>query len=127
MGSGIRTLEGDDPLVVWRMKVHSYADARTTSALKDLLSGRTVIATDGILEVSAQPIATPDAFRVSVRRPEAPFVAEFVMSAWDSRAAPDPSSPLPTPDQWLTVLGDDRTQWELFNCTIHRLGSRENT
>ncbi|MGJ7440975.1 hypothetical protein [Aquipuribacter sp. MA13-6] len=126
MGRGIRTKDGDDPLVAWQGRLLWFGDDDLTAALRSLLGGRPVVSQDRVLEISVMPLATPGASRVSVLRPGAPYVADLVVSAWDGGASPDPRTALPAPDQWRHPDGAGQVRWELFNCVLHTLRSRED-
>ena len=129
MGKGIRTRSGADPVGQWQTRIENFGSVEVSDALRDLLSGSPLVSREGVLEVSSLTDLAPNRHRISIRVPDAPYVADLVVTALAADAIPDPDArpSIPSPDSWMTAspTGEDIT-WELFNCQVHTLQSREN-
>lgn len=129
MGKGILTVSGADPLSQWQSRIDTFDSAEVSDALRTILSGKPLVSRDGTLEVSSSPDGRPNRHRITIRVPDAPYVADIKVTALthDAIADPDPRTAIPSPDGWMTTAptSDDVT-WELFNCRLHTLQSREN-
>lgn len=129
MGKGIITTSGADPLEVWNNRIDNFGSPDLSAALRTLLGGGAVISKDAAVEISALPAAATGRHRITIRIPDAPYVADLVVTALPARDCPepDPRSSSPSPDQWMRLsAGGRRVTWELFNCRIHTLTSRPN-
>lgn len=126
MGKGIRTTSGADPLQQWQTRIDNFDSSELSAALRLLLSGGQLTSQDGILEVSSIEI-TANRHKISVRIPDAPYVADVDVTARVPNSDPDERSPIPSPDNWMSrPEADSDVTWELFNCLMHTLQSRYN-
>lgn len=129
MGKGIITNSGADPLRKWQARINNFGSTEVSDALRTLLSGRLLVSTDGSLEVSSCSDGRPDRHRLTIRVPHAPYVADLVVTALaqESISDRDHRPSIPSPDGWIkrAPAGGDVT-WELFNCLLQTLKSREN-
>jgi hypothetical protein len=129
VGKGIVTGNGADPLLEWKTRLNWFGSAALSADLRALLSGAEVLSLDGQLEISSLDFADGSgAMTLTIRRPEAPYVADLVVIPLPGGDGPknrDPRSPTPAPDQWRSQALDG-VEWELFNCKLVRLKSREN-
>ncbi len=129
MGTGIVTRSGADPLEVWNNRIDNFDSADLSAALRTLLGGGQLISKDGVLEISAAPAGAANRHTISVRIPDAPYVADLVVTALpaDECSDPDYRSSSPSPDSWMNASARGRrVSWELFNCRVHTLTSRTN-
>lgn len=129
MGKGILTGSGADPLSQWQSRINNFGSTEVSDALRAILSGRPLVSRDGSLEISSCPDGRPNRHRITIRVPNAPFVADVRITALTHQAIPDPDlrTSIPSPEGWMTpepTSGD--VTWELFNCLLHTLQSREN-
>lgn len=129
MGKGITTRSGADPLVQWALRIQNFGSAELSAALEAFLGGQPLVSTDGDLEISE--LAKGDnRFRVSLRIPDAPYVADIVVQAVEADGGvdveSDPRNAIPSPDGWITEGAHHVKTWELFNCVLITLQSREN-
>lgn len=125
MGRGVVTTAGGSPTAAWAVRIHSMGNAQLGDDLFTLLAGHPLLSRDGTRELSVIEIRG-GAFRITVRRPEAPFVADLVVVPDDEVGNRDQRSAHPAPDQWITGDAKRHLIWELFNCRCLSLTSRDN-
>lgn len=128
MGNGISMSSGADPLDAWRGRINNFGSVALSAALRTLLSGNELACADGVIEVSAIQAGLPNRHRLTVRIPQAPYVADLVLSAVPAVecANPDDRDSSPSPDRWIRPVAGNAMVWELFNCRLHTLTSRPN-
>lgn len=130
MGAGIVSSNGQPPAVEWRMRLGILAQRSPEIAAEvtGLLAGQPRVAADGALEISW--LRLPDELvRVTVRRASASRVADLYLRpfALGDPAAADARDPLPCPERWQTPAAGGAVAWELFNCEVVSIRSRDNT
>ena len=124
MGTGIEASDGSDPIATWKVRLNNLGDATLAAAVRDLLQGKSVTSTDGVLEIAYLADATPRCGTVFVRHPRAPVIVLLRVEAVDAdrlHGRADRRSSLPTPTEWC-----HDSHWELFNCLVHSLVPRVN-
>ncbi|QIK66839.1 hypothetical protein G7072_11240 [Nocardioides sp. HDW12B] len=125
MGKGIATRSGADPLIQWALRIKNFDSSELSAALRAFLVGRPLVSKDGELEVSAMQLGS-DICRVSIRIPGAPYVADVLVQARERMSDADERHAIPSPNGWITSKTEDAATWELFNCVLISLQSREN-
>jgi hypothetical protein len=130
MGLGIISENGAKPLKEWGLRIRNLGSPELADAVRSLLAGEAVKAVDGVREISVLA-GRGEEYRITIRLPEAPYVADLYLEARDRGdlmgVPPDPRSSIPSPDAWISSDGGATTTWELFNCVIQSLQTRDNT
>lgn len=129
MGKGIVTESGADPLDKWNARLNYLGNELLASEVRQLLRGERVESRDDELQVGWLPSADPNRGRLTMRRSFAPYVADIDLQAIPrdavkGRADARNSSPCPT--AWQDVESNSVAVWELFNCLVHGLRTRDN-
>ena len=128
MGKGIITSYGHDPLGEYAFRISTFNSQLLSDDVRQLLSGQVVNAADGVRELTTAP-APSSLHRLSVRRPNEPYVVDIFLRPVEPRdnvSKLDGRSSTPSPDQWGPIPNAHIAQWELFNCVIHSVKSRDN-
>lgn len=129
MGKGIFTDSGADPLDKWGARLNYLGNERLASEVRALIKGDRVESRDDELQIGWLPSADPNLGRLTMRRDSAPYVADVELQAVPKDVVPgkaDARHSSPCPFAWQDVKTDSVVIWELFNCVVHGLRTRDN-
>lgn len=129
LGTGIGTESGADPLDVWNARLNFLGNELLASEVRRLLDGASVEARDEELQIGWLPSVEVNRGRLTMRRSGAPYVADIELQAIPKNAVKgeaDARESSPCPAAWQNIESDSVVVWELFNCTVHGLRTRDN-
>ena len=118
---GIVSYNGEDPLVVFGLRLTFLGVDRLSKEMKSLLHGGSLSSNDGDLELGVHQVDA-EGWVLTATLVGAPYQCEIVLrtrSAGDALGPLEPFPNEPVPDQWYRVLSPTRTRWRLINVAIH--------